>query len=157
MYSLTYWAKERQSHNLLRHNLLVDLRSSSILTSSGTKQWDHGYKWLKCVSSTGCLGCPLDIGWEAQFSWRGSEYSRCSSTSRGISWSGLGIWSGCSLVRCSGHVPLGGVSEDPGYTGNVLGFPMRNCPKCLGRGNSASLFLSLFTTRLQISGKKMDG
>lgn len=50
-------------------------------------------------------------GWN-YFPFETQESSRCSSTSRGIRWCGLGIWLWClldaSLVRYSGHVPPGG-------------------------------------------------
>lgn len=65
------------------------------------------YKWPTCVSSTGWLGSPLEIGCRAQTSKRSLKLKPL----QGASWGGLGIWSGrlqgAFLWRFSGPSPTG--------------------------------------------------
>lgn len=51
-------------------------------------------------------------GWGTQWPGRSSEWSRCSCTSRGVSWGGTDTFFTClldtSLEKCFGHVPMVG-------------------------------------------------
>lgn len=59
-----------------------------------------------------------EIGWGVQLSGRGSESSRYSSTSKGLSWDGLGNWQGCQLGEVFWTCPTGG--ETMGHTQDTL-------------------------------------
>lgn len=92
--------------------LFIHLRSNPHLWSYEPWQVERGpgYKWLRRVVFTWCLGSDL---WS---SITQGARSRRSSSSEGFSWGGSGIWFGYSLWRFSNHVSLGvNQKEDPGF------------------------------------------
>lgn len=83
----------------------------------------------KIAGSSSRIEIPQEGGWVQPISGGISKYGHCSPhSSKGASWGGSGVWSGCRLVVClrrsSGCVQLeGGLGVDPGLAWNPPGRP----------------------------------